>query len=183
MVFGKCDDSLDTHLGKRKNLIFNIVRQMAKNHWILPAHSNFTNKVGLSLAGPPCNFWHVLLPALEGCEVLSWECLSVHLHISETTWLSFINLLWMIPKTGTVIRCALPVLWMTSCYNVMGLLVRYVYIQVARGQRSSRNYYIDFSLINFAKRWRPSYWGWSLLSRIGLEQSCRTSPKDSFSVA
>jgi len=30
--FGKCDNSLDTHLGKRKNLIFNIVRQMAKNH-------------------------------------------------------------------------------------------------------------------------------------------------------
>jgi len=31
MVFGKCDNSLDTHLGKRKNLIFNSVRQMAKN--------------------------------------------------------------------------------------------------------------------------------------------------------
>ena len=30
MVFGKCDNSLDTHLGKHKNLIFNIVRQMAK---------------------------------------------------------------------------------------------------------------------------------------------------------
>ena len=27
--FGKCDNSLDTHLGKRKNLMFNIVRQMA----------------------------------------------------------------------------------------------------------------------------------------------------------
>jgi len=26
MVFGKCDNSLDTNLGKRKNLIFNIVR-------------------------------------------------------------------------------------------------------------------------------------------------------------
>ena len=34
MVFGKCDNSLDTDLGKRKNLIFNIVRQMAKNHMI-----------------------------------------------------------------------------------------------------------------------------------------------------
>jgi len=32
MVFGKCDNSLDTHLAKRKNLVFNIVRQMAKNH-------------------------------------------------------------------------------------------------------------------------------------------------------
>jgi len=31
MVFGKCDNSLDTHLEKCKNLIFNIVRQMAKN--------------------------------------------------------------------------------------------------------------------------------------------------------
>ena len=30
MVFGKCENSLDTHLGKRKSLIFNIVRQMAK---------------------------------------------------------------------------------------------------------------------------------------------------------
>ena len=30
MVFSKCDNSLDAHLGKRKNLIFNIVRQMAK---------------------------------------------------------------------------------------------------------------------------------------------------------
>jgi len=30
--FGKCDNSLDTHLGKRKNLVFNIVHQMAKNH-------------------------------------------------------------------------------------------------------------------------------------------------------
>jgi len=29
---GKCDNSLDTHLGNRKNLMFNIVRQMAKNH-------------------------------------------------------------------------------------------------------------------------------------------------------
>jgi len=44
MVFGKCDNSLDTQLGKSKNLIFNIARQMAKNHWILPAHSNVTNK-------------------------------------------------------------------------------------------------------------------------------------------
>jgi len=26
VVFGKCDSSLDTLLGKRKNLIFNIVR-------------------------------------------------------------------------------------------------------------------------------------------------------------
>jgi len=32
VVFGKCDNSLDTHLGMRKNLIFNTVRQMAKNH-------------------------------------------------------------------------------------------------------------------------------------------------------
>jgi len=40
VVFGKCDNSLDTHLGKHKNLIFNIVCQMAKNHWILPTHSN-----------------------------------------------------------------------------------------------------------------------------------------------
>jgi len=30
LFFGKCDNSLDTHLGKRKNLIFNIVRQMVK---------------------------------------------------------------------------------------------------------------------------------------------------------
>jgi len=30
MVFGKCDNSLDTHLVKRKNSMFNIVRQMAK---------------------------------------------------------------------------------------------------------------------------------------------------------
>jgi len=30
VVSGKCDNSLDTHLGKRKNLIFNIVHQMAK---------------------------------------------------------------------------------------------------------------------------------------------------------
>jgi len=52
--FGKCDNRLDTHLGKRKNLLFNIVRQMAKNHWILPTHSNVTSKVGLTLAGPPC---------------------------------------------------------------------------------------------------------------------------------
>jgi len=52
--FAKCDSSLDTHLGKRKNLIFNIVRQMAKNLWILPAHSNVTSKVGLTLAGPLC---------------------------------------------------------------------------------------------------------------------------------
>jgi len=52
----KCDNSLDTHLGKRKNLIFNIVRQMAKNHRFLPTHSNVTSKVGLTLAGagPPC---------------------------------------------------------------------------------------------------------------------------------
>jgi len=49
MVFGKCDNSLDTHLGKRKNLIFNIVRQMAGNHWILPTHWNVTSKVGLTL--------------------------------------------------------------------------------------------------------------------------------------
>jgi len=27
---------------------------MAKNHWILPTHSNDTSKVGLTLAGPPC---------------------------------------------------------------------------------------------------------------------------------
>ena len=27
---------------------------MAKNHWILPTHSNVTSKVGLTLAGPPC---------------------------------------------------------------------------------------------------------------------------------
>jgi len=47
--FGKCDNSLDTHLGKHKNLIFDIVRQMAKNHWILPTHSNVTSKVGLTL--------------------------------------------------------------------------------------------------------------------------------------
>jgi len=46
MVFAKCDNSLDTHLGKRKDLIFNIVCQVAKNHWILPAHSNVTSKVG-----------------------------------------------------------------------------------------------------------------------------------------
>jgi len=59
MVFGKCDNSLDTHLDeKRKNLIFNIVRQMAKNHWILPTHSNVTSKVSLTLAGLPC----MLLP-------------------------------------------------------------------------------------------------------------------------
>jgi len=31
MVFGKYVNSLDTHLGKCKNLIFHIVRQMAKN--------------------------------------------------------------------------------------------------------------------------------------------------------
>jgi len=33
-MFFKYDNSLDTHLGKRKNLIglFDIVRQMAKNH-------------------------------------------------------------------------------------------------------------------------------------------------------
>ena len=32
MIFGKCDNSLDAHLGKRKNLIFrpNIILQMAK---------------------------------------------------------------------------------------------------------------------------------------------------------
>jgi len=30
MVFGKCDNSLNTHLEKRNNLIFNIVRQIAK---------------------------------------------------------------------------------------------------------------------------------------------------------
>jgi len=54
MVSGKCDNSLDTHLGKHKNLISNIVREMAKNHLILPMHSNVTNKVGLTLAGPPC---------------------------------------------------------------------------------------------------------------------------------
>jgi len=53
MTFGKCDNSLDTQIGKCKNLIFNIVRQMAKNHWILPKHSNVTSKVGLTLAGPP----------------------------------------------------------------------------------------------------------------------------------
>jgi len=45
---------LDTHLGKRKNLIFNNVRQMAKNHCILPTHSNVTSKIGFTLAGPPC---------------------------------------------------------------------------------------------------------------------------------
>jgi len=56
MVFGKCDNSLDTYLAKRKNLIFNIVRQMAKNHRILPAHSNVTTKVGFTLAGPPCTW-------------------------------------------------------------------------------------------------------------------------------
>ena len=27
---------------------------MAKNHWILPMHSNVTSKVGLTLTGPPC---------------------------------------------------------------------------------------------------------------------------------
>jgi len=32
VVFGKCDNSLDTHPGKRKNITFNIVHQMAKNH-------------------------------------------------------------------------------------------------------------------------------------------------------
>jgi len=53
VVFGKCDISLDTHLGNRKNLIYNTVRQMAKNHWILPTHSNVTSKVGLTLVGPP----------------------------------------------------------------------------------------------------------------------------------
>jgi len=26
---------------------------MAKNHWILPKHSNVNSKVGLTLAGPP----------------------------------------------------------------------------------------------------------------------------------
>jgi len=56
VVFGKCDNSLDTHFGKHKNLIFNIVREMAKNHSILPVPSNVTSKVGLTLAGPPCIF-------------------------------------------------------------------------------------------------------------------------------
>jgi len=51
--FGKCDNSLDTHPGKCKNLIFNIVCQMAKNHWILPVHSNVTSKVGFTLLGHP----------------------------------------------------------------------------------------------------------------------------------
>jgi len=56
MVFGKCDNSLDTHLGKRKNLTFDrpIVRQITKNHWILLTHSNVTSRVGLTLAGQPC---------------------------------------------------------------------------------------------------------------------------------
>jgi len=59
MVFGKYDNSLDTHLGKRKNIIFNIVRQMAKNHWILPARSNVTSKVGLTLARPQTYAYNV----------------------------------------------------------------------------------------------------------------------------
>ena len=59
MVFGKCDNSLNTHLGKCKNLIFNIVRQMAKNHGILPVHSNVTSKVGITLAGRPCIFMFI----------------------------------------------------------------------------------------------------------------------------
>jgi len=50
MVFG---NSLDANLGKHKNLIFNIVRQMAKNHWILPTHSNDTSKDVLTLARHP----------------------------------------------------------------------------------------------------------------------------------
>jgi len=29
IIFGKCDNSADTHLGKHKNLISNIVHQMA----------------------------------------------------------------------------------------------------------------------------------------------------------
>jgi len=37
--FWQIDNSLDTNLGKRKNLMFNIVYRMARNHWILPAHS------------------------------------------------------------------------------------------------------------------------------------------------
>ena len=32
--FGKYDKGLDTHLGKRKNLIFNIVRQMATEFYL-----------------------------------------------------------------------------------------------------------------------------------------------------
>jgi len=40
----------------------------AKNHWILPTHSNVTSKivVGLTLRGPPCIF-------RQCCNVLRWK--------------------------------------------------------------------------------------------------------------
>jgi len=60
VVFGKCDNSLDTHLEKRKTLIFNIVGQMAKKSLNFIYAFNVTSKVGLTLAGPPC-IGHILL--------------------------------------------------------------------------------------------------------------------------
>ena len=35
MVFGKCDNSLDTHLGKHENLIINIERRTMKQAIVL----------------------------------------------------------------------------------------------------------------------------------------------------
>ena len=82
MVFGKCDNSLDTHLEKRKNFIFNIVRQMAKKHRILPAHSNVTSKVGFTLAD--CNIRAVdtfLEEGRTGTLYLIAFCFSFHVYV------------------------------------------------------------------------------------------------------
>jgi len=51
-----------------------------------------------------------------------YSCLSVHSHISKTTWRNFSNFLWMFPATmawsrsgGIAILYVLSVLWMMSC--------------------------------------------------------------------
>ena len=61
---------------------------MAKNHWILPTHSNVTSKVGLTLPGPPCTYFtpgrvRSIVMSVSHSEMSVY--LSVRSHISKTT--------------------------------------------------------------------------------------------------
>jgi len=66
-------------------------------------------------------------------------CLSVHTHISKTTRPCFTNIACMlivaVAQTfsgGFAIRYVLPVLWMMSCFHIVGSMACVVYAYITR---------------------------------------------------
>jgi len=92
----------------------------------------FPNQHRLLFSSPAISIFISLLlcpsRVVKNCDEFICYSLSVYSHNLKTTWPNFTNFLRVLPvavarssSDGVVICYVLPVLWMTSCFHIMGL--------------------------------------------------------------